>query len=338
MGIQITELTFLESMAEKFAIPTPEYVTADANQAAIKSALARWGNRALAKPDILAGKRGKAGKIEEVRDPRGALLKLRALAAVELGGKIARTSYLVQYIPAEMEVYSAILYDSRTLGPVMTVSLHGGVDIESVPAEQKRTIAIDVFKGLNAYQAQQALQELHCPPDLISPLARALVSLWDLFIASGMTLAEVNPWRVTPEGRIYACDFKGALDEANYHFSDVAEAVPEYPASRTEFEEAMANVRVARTQMALKQMLKQILRREVLVDFEAVDDIAALSAGPSASDAVVYEAASVTRPAAKVAEAPITTAGGVKRLADWYDHPDVRQVLEAFNGDIADVM
>jgi len=105
-----------------------------------------------------------------------------------------------------------------------------------------------------------------------------------------------------------------------------------------EFEEAMANVRDARTQVALKQMLKRILGRDVLVDLETVDDIAALSAETSVGEAVVYEAASVSRPAAKVAETPTTMAGGVKRLADWYDHPDVRQVLEAFNGDIADVI
>ncbi len=105
-----------------------------------------------------------------------------------------------------------------------------------------------------------------------------------------------------------------------------------------EFEEAMANVRAARTQVALKQMLKRILGRDVLVDFEAVDDMASLQVEPPVANAVVYEAASGSAPVARVAEVPPPRAGGGKRLADWYDHPDVRQVLEAFNGDIADVI
>jgi DNA polymerase-3 subunit gamma/tau len=107
-----------------------------------------------------------------------------------------------------------------------------------------------------------------------------------------------------------------------------------------EFEEAMASVRAARAQIALRQMLKRILGREVLVDFEAVDDMASLRALPveSAPAAVVYETASGTSPVAKVAESQPPRAGGVKRMAEWYDHPDVRQVLEAFNGDIADVI
>ena len=104
-----------------------------------------------------------------------------------------------------------------------------------------------------------------------------------------------------------------------------------------EFEEAMANVRATRPQTALRQMLKRILGREVLVDFEAVADMDALQAlpmEPLPSAAVVYETAG-SQPAAVVAEAP---SKGGRRLTDWYAHPDVRKVLEAFNGDIADVI
>ncbi len=104
-----------------------------------------------------------------------------------------------------------------------------------------------------------------------------------------------------------------------------------------EFEEAMANVRATRPQTALRQMLKRILGREVLVDFEAVADMGALQAlpvEPLPSAAVVYETTG-SHPAAVVAE---TSPKGGRRLTDWYAHPDVRKVLEAFNGDIADVI
>ncbi len=105
----------------------------------------------------------------------------------------------------------------------------------------------------------------------------------------------------------------------------------------SEFEEAMANVRATRPQMALRQMLKRIIGRDVLVDFEAVADMAALQAlpvEPLPSAAGVYETAG-SQPAAVVAEG---SSKGGRRLTDWYAHPDVRKVLEAFNGDIADVI
>lgn len=109
-----------------------------------------------------------------------------------------------------------------------------------------------------------------------------------------------------------------------------------------EFGEAMANVRATRPQMALRQMLKRILGRDVLVDFEAVADMEALLAqpleprpsAPPQPAAVVYETAG-GQSAAVVAEA---SPKGGRRLTDWYTHPDVRKVLEAFNGDIADVI
>ncbi len=240
MAVQVGELTFLKHLAGKFGIPTPEVVLADAPRAEIRDALARWGNKGIIKPDVLAGRRGKAGAVAVVEDAPSAVMKLKRLSAAEVGGRIARTSYLVQYIPAEREIYTAITYDSRTLGPVLTVSLSGGMDVEDVGDDAKRTVPVNVFKGLNAYQASAVLEDLQCPQELISPLSRAFVSLWDLFISSGMQMVEVNPWRITPDGEVYACDFKGMLDEANYHFSDIKNTLPEYPVDRTEFEEDMA--------------------------------------------------------------------------------------------------
>jgi succinyl-CoA synthetase beta subunit len=67
---------------------------------------------------------------------------------------------MVQAVPADMELFSAITYNSRFLSPSFTVSLKGGMDIESIPDSEKVTIPVDVFRGLNAYQASEALSKL----------------------------------------------------------------------------------------------------------------------------------------------------------------------------------
>ena len=239
MSEQITELTFLEHLAQRFNIPVPEYLAADASGTNIRHALARWENRAMIKPDVLTGKRGKQKAIREVHDYVEAQRELKRIQGLELKGHIPRTAYLVQYIPAEMEIYSSIIYDSRYLGPSMTISMSGGVDVEDVAADKKVNFPIDVYKGLSAYQASEILGKLGCPGKIISVFSRCLVDFWDMFISTGMRMCEVNPWRITPEGKPYACDFKGIFDEANFKFKNLGFALPEYPANRTLFEEKM---------------------------------------------------------------------------------------------------
>jgi len=239
-GNKINELTFLENLADQFEIPVPEYLSADASRSQVREALARWGGKGIVKPDILTGKRAKAGTVFTVEDAHETMKKLKVAAAAEIEGQIARTAYLTQYVPAEREIYTAITYDSRFLAPSFTLSLKGGVDVEEIDEESKRTIPIDVFQGFNAYQASSLLEELGCPEKYVSSLARSFVDFWDLFKATGMRMAEINPWRVTPQGKVFACDFKAVLDEANYKFREISSIVPEYPGSRTEFEEEMA--------------------------------------------------------------------------------------------------
>ncbi len=205
---------------------------------AVQECLARWRS-AVAKADILAGGRGKAGLMETAHSVSNAIRALKRLSAAERNGRLARTSYLVQYVPAIHEIYTAITYDSRFLSPAITLSLEGGVDIESVPESRKRTFPVDVYQGLDAYQAGELLEALDCPRLVISPLARALVNLWDLFITSGMKMCEVNPWRITPDHRPVACDFKAVFDEANFKHRNLELELPEYPENVSEFQEEM---------------------------------------------------------------------------------------------------
>jgi len=240
MPVQITELTFLKQLAHRFDLRVPDHLEAGASRRDLREALARWGGKGVVKADVMAGGRGKAGVVKVVEDVQGATAELRRLASAEVQGMQARTSYITQFIPADLQIYSAITYDSRFAGPSLTLSMKGGVDIESVAAADKRTMAVHVFKGLNAYQASQLLEGLGCPKAAISALSRALVSLWDMFISTGMRLCEVNPWRIGPGHVPYPCDFKAVFDEANYKFKEADIQVPEYPEGVTEFEEDMA--------------------------------------------------------------------------------------------------
>jgi succinyl-CoA synthetase beta subunit len=240
MSVQITELTFLEHLAPRFHLPTPEYLGSEAGGAQIRKALDRWGNKAIIKPDVLSGKRGKAGVVQVVEDYVDAQHQFKQVQSVEVNGHLPRTAYLVQYIPSEMEIYTAITYNSHHLSPAMTLSLRGGMDVEDIGEDEKITFPVDVFKGLNAYQVGEVLGKLNCPQGLVSLFSRVLVDLWDMFISTGMRMCEVNPWRIAPGFKPYACDFKAIFDESNFKFKNLGFDLPEYPASQTPFEEQMA--------------------------------------------------------------------------------------------------
>jgi succinyl-CoA synthetase beta subunit len=240
MPVEITELTFLAQLADRHRIPVPEHVSGDAPAKALRTALEKWGGEAIIKADVLAGKRGKGGAVRKVTDFIEAQRAIKQIGNAEIGGRLPRGSYAVQVIPAAAEAYTAITYDSRSLGPMLTVSMKGGMDIEKVDESEKVRLAVDVFKGLDAYQASELLERLGCPKNAVSRFSRALVNLWDLFASTGMRMCEVNPWRISASGEAVACDFKAIFDDANYKFKNLGLDLPDYPAASSAFEEEMA--------------------------------------------------------------------------------------------------
>jgi succinyl-CoA synthetase beta subunit len=238
MSARIGELTFLKELAGRFKIPVPDYVVEPVNQSEVKAKLQNWGT-GIVKPDVLAGKRGKAGTVRKVSEYHEAIQLLKKVAAEQVNGQQPRTAYMVQAVPADMELFTAVTYSSRHLSPSFTVSLKGGMDIEAVAEADKVTLPVDVFKGLNAYQASQALSRLGLQGKLNSSLALCFVNQWDMFMSTGMQSCEINPWRVTKDGKIFACDFKATFDENNFKFKDIGFTLPEYPTAEEAFDEEM---------------------------------------------------------------------------------------------------
>ena len=238
MSEKVGELGFLKELAWRFKIPTPEFVVEPVAQSIVKEKLEKWGT-GIIKPDVLTGKRGKAGVIRRVTDYRQAVRMLKQVAATEVSGQQPRTAYMVQAVEADWEVFSAITYNSKVLGPSLTISLEGGVDIESVPEDKIATIPVGIFRGLNAYEASEALSRLGLDGQPNASLARHLVSQWDMFISTGMLSCEINPWRVTNDGKTFACDFKATFDSNNRKTRDLGIEWPEYPTNETPFEEEM---------------------------------------------------------------------------------------------------
>lgn len=203
--------------------PFAESLGATATDEEIQAFLDRH-RRAVVKPVFHGGvgKKGKAGLVRVVEDLRGALAAKRELYfATHRHGSRTVTANGVSFeafVPSELEVYFSIDASTSSRGPVFTISPRGGVDIESVTAEQKQTVEIDPFLGISSFEITNALTATGCPEEVISPLVQHLPRLWDLYAAFGLTTVEINPIRVWRDGARLtpvACDLKAVFDQDN---------------------------------------------------------------------------------------------------------------------------
>jgi succinyl-CoA synthetase beta subunit len=98
----------------------------------------------------------------------------------------------------------------------MTLTHHGGMDIEELDPALVATVPFDPLTGLKAFVVANALTDLRAPRQIISPLVQFLPKLWELFHGFGMTTLELNPIRMRADakGRLtpVACDFKCGFD------------------------------------------------------------------------------------------------------------------------------
>jgi succinyl-CoA synthetase beta subunit len=119
-------------------------------------------------------------------------------------------------VPAEYEIYFSLTDSTEYRAPMITLTHHGGMEIEELPPEKIARIPFDPLTGLKGFVISNALHQLGAPKELVSPLVQNLPKLWDLFHNYGMTTLELNPIRMmrNQKGRLVpmACDFKCAFD------------------------------------------------------------------------------------------------------------------------------
>jgi len=166
------------------------------------------------------GKKGKAGLIGRVDNITDALKEKERLyfATLETENDVVKADGVTfeGAVPAEHEIYFSIADNTEFRSPAMTITHHGGVDIEELDPSKIAVVPFDPLTGLKAYHVSDALASLGAPTAIISPLVQNLPKLWDLYNNYGMIMLELNPIRMMPnKGRLapIACDFKCAFDQ-----------------------------------------------------------------------------------------------------------------------------
>jgi succinyl-CoA synthetase beta subunit len=174
------------------------------------------GGTVVVKAQVHAGGRGKAGGVKLAKTPAEA----REHAGRIIGMTIKDLPVeKVLIAPAEdiaSEAYVGIIVDRASRRAVFMVSREGGVDIEEVAARDPdaiRKLAVDPRYGLLPFQAYSLATSLYDDIRQQRAAAKILQQLYAAFMASGASLAEINPLVTTPTGEVKALDAKFNIDD-----------------------------------------------------------------------------------------------------------------------------
>jgi succinyl-CoA synthetase beta subunit len=196
-------------------IPVPPGEVAKTPAEAEKLA-AKYGGAVVVKAQVHSGGRGKAGGVKLAKTPAEARAHAEKILGMQIKGL---TVEKVLVTPAESiatEAYVGVLIDRAKQAPTFIVSAAGGIDIETVAKEtpdKVRKLAVDPRYGLLPHQAYWLANFLYDDEGLIKQAAKIIGQLYDSFVSSGASMAEINPMITTPSGEVKAIDAKMSIDD-----------------------------------------------------------------------------------------------------------------------------
>jgi succinyl-CoA synthetase beta subunit len=222
-----------KAILAQYHVPVPRgevVFTVEEAEAAAK----KIGGSVVVKAQIHAGGRGKGGGVKVAKDAAEAA----AIADKMLGmtlvthqtgpeGRVVQRLLVEETLPIERELYLGIVLDRVQGKPVFMASAAGGMEIEEVAAKTPELIlkeAIEPGVGLAAYQCRKLAFGIGIPAGSISAASAAMAALAKACLATDASLAEINPFILTKDGKVYALDAKINFDDnALYRHRDLIE-------------------------------------------------------------------------------------------------------------------
>ncbi|HEY9141827.1 MAG TPA: ADP-forming succinate--CoA ligase subunit beta [Bryobacteraceae bacterium] len=222
-----------KAILARFNVPVPRGEVAATVEEADRAAK-EIGGSVVVKAQIHAGGRGKGGGVKVAKDAAETAELARHMLGMRLvthqtgpAGRIVKRLLIEETLPIERELYLGIVLDRVQGKPVFMASAAGGMEIEEVAARTPEAIlkeAFDPAAGLAAFQARKLAFGIGIPPASVNAAAAAMTALAKAYVATDATLAEINPFILTADGKVYALDAKITLDDnALYRHKDLIE-------------------------------------------------------------------------------------------------------------------
>ncbi|ACV34002.1 ADP-forming succinate--CoA ligase subunit beta [Accumulibacter sp.] len=211
-----------KELLKKFGVVVPRGVFCPSVDDAVKAAETLGGKVWVVKAQIHAGGRGKGGgvkvakSLDEVRQFAGQILGMQ-LVTHQTGpaGQKVRRLLVEEGADIRKEYYVAALTDRTTQKVVMMASSEGGMDIEKVAHDTPEKILkvfIDPVDGISDAQAAELANGIGVPAESVGQAVAALKGLYQCYMETDASLAEINPLILEGNGNIKAIDAKFNFD------------------------------------------------------------------------------------------------------------------------------
>ena len=223
---------------KKYGVPVPRGIVVTTAADAEKAAIELGTKIITVKSQIHAGGRGKgtnengvngvkiAKSPAEAADWTGKLLgtTLKTIQTGPNGAKVNKV-YIEEGIDIEKELYLSVTLDRSTGRITFMASTEGGMDIEKVAhdtPEKIITFSVDPATGIQAHHGRAVAKALGLKGDLAKQAEALSAKLYKAFVETDMSLLEINPLIVTPDGRLHVLDAKVGFDSnALYRHPDI---------------------------------------------------------------------------------------------------------------------
>ena len=211
-----------KALLAQYGVPVPRGKVAFTVDEAVAAA-EELGGSVVVKAQIHAGGRGKGGGVKVAKD----INQAREIASKILGmtlvthqtgpeGRVVKRLLVEETLPIDRELYLGIVLDRTSGKCVFMASASGGMDIEEVAAKTPELIlkeTIEPGAGLMGFQARKLAYGMGVPASAVGGAAKAMQALVRAYQELDASLAEINPFILTTDGRTLALDAKFSIDD-----------------------------------------------------------------------------------------------------------------------------
>ena len=198
-----------------FGLPVPKGEAADTPDKVAEVA-ERIGGRVVIKAQVHVGGRGKAGGVKLADDAKQAREIAQQMLGMNLKGFVVKSVLVEQALPIDKEYYLSFTLDRDAQHIIGICSAMGGVDIEEVAESHPDKIIrmpVDIAFGPLDFQIRDFIREAGLEPTKSREIGAVMKRLYEVYVQTDASLAEINPLVVTKDGQVVVADAKFDVDD-----------------------------------------------------------------------------------------------------------------------------
>lgn len=213
----------------QYAIPVTDDILCH-TVSEVEQAAKQLNRMVVVKAQVLTGGRGKAGGVKLARTVDEAVNAAGKILGMDIKGYKVEKVLVADAVDIQKEYYVGLTIDRNTKSVLFMASAEGGVEIEEVAKvnpDAIHKIPVDPDLGMTDFLARKIAFKLFTDPTLVKQATGVFKKLYQLFVDTDSSLAEINPLVVTNDGKLLAIDGKMNFDDNALFRQSAIEALNE---------------------------------------------------------------------------------------------------------------